>query len=530
MDRSARTLAALAGVLAATLLVGGCTLPPFAPDTGGHSAAAKQPPGAANWNPCPDTPRELTHHSPPPNMRYDCATITVPRQWPTGATPGASISPGGAGPAGTFDIALIRARSTRQSDRIGSLVINPGGPGASGVDTAVYLSYGAAFGGLPDEVTRRFDIVGFDPRGVKRSSPVKCISDADLDANFGAEPDPETPAEFADVAALAKRISAGCGAKYGDQLSLFSTEQAARDIDAVRSAVGDRQLSYLGYSYGTLLGATYAQLFPRNVRAMVLDGAVDPKQDAVAGSESQAKGFEKAFDDFGAWCTATPAKCPIAPDARAAVTAALEKARVSPARGSDGRTATPGWIFYGIVSSLYSESGWEQLANAVKQLEGGDPSQIFQLADQYAERDPNGHYSNQFDANLVVGCADEAKRPTADQARTLLGQWRTKYPLFGPPLAAGLLTCANWPAPADPYPTGKADGSAPILVVGTTGDPATPYEQTQRLADMLGVGRVLTWEGEGHTAYPQTTCIADAVDGYLVNGTLPPEGKRCPGR
>ncbi|ASW57527.1 alpha/beta hydrolase [Plantactinospora sp. KBS50] len=506
-------------------------MPPFAPNTGKQrSAAARQPPGATNWTPCPDVPRDLTHRGAPPNMTYDCATISVPREWPAGATPGATVSPGGAGPAGTFDIALIRARSSRQSDRIGSLVINPGGPGASGIDTAVYLSYGAAFGGLPDEVTRRFDIVGFDPRGVSRSSPVKCISDADLDATFGAEPDPDTPAEFDDLVALSKRISAGCAAKYDDQLSLYSTEQTARDMDAVRTAVGDQRLTYLGYSYGTLLGATYAQLFPRNVRAMVLDGAVDPKQDSIAGSESQAKGFEQAFDDFAAWCRGTPGKCPIAPDARAAVNTALDKARVSPAHGSDGRAASAGWIFYGIVASLYTESGWEELATAIQKLAEGNADPILELADRYADRDASGHYSNQFDANLVINCADEAQRPTVDQARDLLPRWRSAYPLFGPPLATGLLSCAEWPAPADPYPTGRADGAAPILVVGTTGDPATPYEQTQRLADMLGVGRVLTWEGEGHTAYPQTTCITGAVDAYLIEGTLPPVGKRCPAR
>ncbi|GAB3802312.1 hypothetical protein GCM10027605_21510 [Micromonospora zhanjiangensis] len=366
----------LAAVAAAVLVLAGCTTP-FGAKTGPREPAGAGKPGAApNWRDCPETAKDLVGRT-PPNMRFECATIAVPRDWQPGATGGASGSgtapATGAtapGPAGTFEISLVRIRSTKQHDRIGSLLINPGGPGGSGVDTAVYLSFGTAFGGLPDAVTQRFDIVGFDPRGVKRSSPVKCLSDAELDANFGYEPDPEPGAEFDGLVALDKKIGAACGAKYPDQLGLFSTEQAARDIDAIRSAVGDQKLTYLGYSYGTLLGATYAQLFPRNVRAMVLDGAVDPKQDAVAGSESQAKGFEKAFDNFGRWCARTPAKCPIAPDARAAVTDVLNKARVSPVRGSGGREATAGWIFYAIVSSLYTESGWEQLAGAVEQLEG----------------------------------------------------------------------------------------------------------------------------------------------------------------
>jgi pimeloyl-ACP methyl ester carboxylesterase len=520
----ARGRLALAGFIAAALVLAGCTLPVFAPRTAGGTGTGATQPGAAAWKPCPEAPKDLVGRS-APNMTYDCATITVPRDWGAAGGPGATASPGA---GGTFDIALLRARSTKQRDRIGSLVVNPGGPGASGVDTAIYLSFGPAFGGLPDTVTQRFDIVGFDPRGVRRSSPVKCISDADLDANFGYDPDPAGQAAFDGLLALNQRIGAGCGGKYGDQLRLYSTKQAARDMDAVRSAVGDKKLTYLGYSYGTLLGATYAQLFPRNVRAFVLDGAVDPRQDFIASSESQAKGFERAFTNFTAWCAKTPGKCPIAPDARAAVTGAIDKARVSPAKDGTGREATAGWIFYAVISSLYTEAGWEELARAIHDLAGGDPKGVFKLADAYAERGPDGHYSNLFDANLTINCTDEMKKPTPQQIRDLQSQWRAKYPLFGASLAVGMLGCAEWPGQRDPYPTGPATGAPPIVVVGTTGDPATPYEQTPRLADMLGVGRVLTWEGEGHTAYPQTTCITDAVNAYLVDLTVPKEGLRCP--
>ncbi|MEV4760318.1 alpha/beta hydrolase [Micromonospora sp. NPDC049559] len=515
----------LVGLVAATLLAAGCTPPVFAPRT--ERGAAPVPAGsAAAWKPCPETARQVARRT-APSMTYECATVSVPRDWLAAGSPGTGASPS---PSGTFEIALLRARSTKQRDRIGSLLVNPGGPGASGIDTAVYLSFGPAFGGLPDEITRRFDIVGFDPRGVDRSSPVKCISDADLDANFGYDPDPRGQSSFDGLVALNKRIGSGCAGRYGDQLRLYSTEQAARDMDAVRAAVGDEKTTYLGYSYGTLLGATYAQFFPRNVRALVLDGAVDPRQDAVAGSESQAKGFERAFDNFAGWCARTAAKCPIAPDARAAVTEAIDKARTDPAKGNDGRAATPGWVLYSVISALYTESRWQDLATAIARLRNGDPDQVFTLADEYAERDPNGHYSNLFDANLAVSCADEPSRPTVARVRQLQSQWREKYPLFGPPLAVGLLGCAEWPAQRDPYPTGAATGAPPIVVVGTVGDPATPYEQTPRLAEMLGVGRVLTWEGEGHTAYPQTPCITSAVDAYLVELTVPREGLRCPAR
>lgn len=503
----------LVSFIAAALIGAGCTLPAFAPRT---EADGERTTRTVSWRPCPEIPEELVGRG-ARNMRYDCATITVPKDWD-------------ASDSGTFEIALIRIRSTEQRDRIGSLLVNPGGPGGSGIDTAVYLSFGEAFGGLPDRVTERFDIVGFDPRGVARSSPVKCISDEDLDAVFGFEPDPVSQDDFDELVALNRRIADRCADKYGDDLRLYSTRQTAQDIDAIRAAVGDEKLTYLGYSYGTLLGATYAQLFPRNVRALVLDGAVDPQQDFVAGSESQARGFERAFTNFADWCGQNPDDCPIAPDARAAVTAALKKARVSPVRGQDGREATPGWVLYAVISSLYSELAWERLAEAIDDLENGDADGVFRLADAYADRDENGHYSNLFDANLAVNCADAEREPSLEGIRRLQSQWRVRYPLFGAPLATGLITCAVWPEASDPYPTGRADGAPPILVVGTTGDPATPYENTQKLVDMLGVGRVLTWEGEGHTAYPLTRCITEAVDDYLVNLKLPREGLRCPPR
>ncbi|MGN9809816.1 alpha/beta hydrolase [Micromonospora sp. BQ11] len=514
---------ALAGLAAAALVTAGCTLPAFAPSTDVEGEAAA-PGSAPAWRACPEVPEELVGRS-APDMRYECATIEVPSNWGTGT--GATSGPG---IGMMFEIALLRARSTKQRDRIGSLVINPGGPGGSGVDTAVYLSFGPTFGGLPTSITDRFDIVGFDPRGVARSSPVKCILDVHLDATFGYDPDPRSQQAFDEFVALNQRIGQGCGTKYRDQLPLYGTEQAARDMDAVRAAVGDEKLTYLGYSYGTLLGATYAQLYPQRVRALVLDGAVDPRMGLVASSESQAKGFERAFDNFTRWCAANAGRCPIAPDARAAVTSAIEKARVSPVRGDGGREATPGWVFYAVISSLYTEAGWEELGRAIDELQGGDPTEVFRLADAYADREDDGRYSNLFDANLAVNCADEEEKPTREQIRQLQSQWREKYPLFGPALAVGMLSCAEWPGGRDPYPTGRADGAPPILVVGTTGDPATPYEQTPALASMLGVGRVLTWEGEGHTAYPQTGCITAAVDAYLIGLTVPREGLRCPAR
>jgi pimeloyl-ACP methyl ester carboxylesterase len=509
------------GLLATVLTIAGCTLPVLAPngdsDPGPVNPTPAAPGSLAVWRPCPEVPKQVVGRA-ATGMEYDCAGVAVPQDW---TAPKAGE---------TYTVQLLRVRSRTQHDRIGSVLINPGGPGASGIDNVVYQSFGQPLGGIPRAVSDRFDLIGFDPRGVGRSDPIRCISGAEQDLNFGSDPDPRDGADFDAIVGLNRRIDTSCADRYRDRLVTFSTKQAARDMDAIRAAVGDRKLTYLGYSYGTSLGTAYAQLFPKNIRAMVLDGAVDPQRDLVSASEIQAKGFEQAFANFAAWCNRTPGDCAIAPDARGAVTDAMAKARVSPQRAPDGREVTAGWVLYAVIASLYTETAWPELADAIESLQQGDPRGVLSLADSYAERTRNGTYSNLFDALLVVNCTDTALVPTVDQVRTLQIRWRKKYPLFGPLSALGMLSCALWPAKRDPLSTGAAAGAPPIVVVGTTGDPATPYQNTAALARMLGVGHVLTWEGEGHTAYPHTGCIATAVDEYLVGLTVPPEGQRCPAR
>jgi pimeloyl-ACP methyl ester carboxylesterase len=504
-------------VAVVALLLAGCApkVRWVAPTNGGRAGATASPQvnvGAPAWANCHQEAAKLLHR-PPSGVTYDCATIEVPQDW-TKPSPGK-----------TFHISLIRVRSGRQHDRIGSLVVNPGGPGGSGVDLAVYLSQQ-----LPFDILERFDIVGFDPRGVSRSDPVKCFTDADLDNTFATDPDPQSQADFDAVVALNKKMATQCQTKYGDTLPLFATEQAAKDIDAIRLAVGDPKLTYLGFSYGTLLGATYAQLFPRNIRAMVLDGAVDPTAQPVQSAEGQAKGFTLAFDEFAEWCKNNAPQCPIAPDAKAAVAAALDKGRKAPPTAKDGRKVTAGWIITGVFAALYSQREWPLMAEGIANVNRGDAERILQLADSYAERDSSGRYGNMFDIFNTVSCDDDPGGETVEQARALQGQWRARYPLFGTSLAVGMVSCAVWPAKRDPYPTGKAVGAPPIVVVGTVNDPATPYAQTAKLANMLGVGRVVTWQGQGHTAYPQTTCIRAAVDAYLIGLSVPPDGLTCPPR
>jgi pimeloyl-ACP methyl ester carboxylesterase len=511
-----RTAALIAGFAVALTLAAGCepSLRWVAPTSGaapsGPSASAPSI-GSVAWEDCTDEVRGILPRL-APNTNYDCGSIEVPQNWKVPQS------------GDKFKIALIRVRNQDQSDRIGSLVVNPGGPGGSGIELAAYLSLE-----LPGDILDRFDIVGFDPRGVGRSTPsVKCFDDSDMDKAFGADQDPTAMADFNTLAQLWQGMANDCQNKYGSSLALFSTEQSARDVDAIRAAVGDKKISYLGFSYGTLLGAVYAELFPKNIRAVVLDGAVDPTLTAVDAAEGQAKGFEHAFDEFADWCRQN--NCPIAPDARAVVNAAMQQARKAPVANSDGRKATAGWVITGITEALYTQQLWPVMASAVKALRGGNAKAIFQLADDYLQRDPSGHYSNMFDAFNTISCDDDGSGETVALARQKQLDWRAKYPLFGGSLGTGILPCATWLPKRDPFPTGKAVGAPPMVVVGTINDPATPYANTAKLANMLGNSTVVTWQGQGHTAYPQTSCIRATIDAYLIRLTVPAANTTCPAR
>jgi pimeloyl-ACP methyl ester carboxylesterase len=504
----------LAAAIAALLAVTGCAKPATGTwsDKPRPSAGASAGAGAVAWEECGDVAERIVG-SPLSGPTAECGVLRVPQDWANSS-------------GQTLDISMLRLPATG-SRRIGSLLVNPGGPGASGVDLAAYAALL-----FPPEIRQRFDIVGFDPRGVGRSTQVACVSDKAKDDLTAADYDPASQAEFDEAVRLSRDIGKACATKYGATLGLFNTEQTARDMDAIRQAVGDPKMTYLGYSYGTLIGAVYAQLFPAKVRALVLDGAVDPQQDDIAASESQAAGFEKAFDNFAADCKRRGRACPLGSDTRGSVNAILTAVRAKsvPGRGGEKRRATAGYAMLAIVAALYSQQQWPKLATSLDKLRDGDPTGVFELADSYNERDPDGRFSNQIDANLAVNCADEKTPPTVEKLRQLQSTWRAKYPLFGAALALSMLGCATWPAKRHPYPTGSAPGAPPIVVIGTTGDPATPYANAEKLARMLGTGVLLSWDGEGHTAYPQTKCIRDSVGAYLVDLRPPADGKRCPAR
>jgi pimeloyl-ACP methyl ester carboxylesterase len=498
-----RRSAFVAAVLSVVMVAAGCTDDPPPP-----------PPGDVNtpitWADCRDDARDRADEvgiDLPSGVTFECGTVRVPQDW---------NNPGN---GETFDIVVMRAVKDSPDEKV-TVLTNPGGPGGSGLD---HLARSAGdYMTLLDEA----NVASFDPRGVGVSSPVDCFTDSDLDASYAYDPDPVSQESFDGNVALARRMAEGCGTKYGEDLTLFSTEQTARDLDAIRSAVGDEKLTYFGYSYGTLLGAVYAQLFPAKVRAMVLDGAVDPTENSTDASEGQAIGFERALDNYSAWCTSTPS-CEIAANPRGAITAAITNARTAPVKGDDGRVATSGLVMWAVITALYSEDTWQYIGQSLDWLSNGDPRLIFLLADAYADRDDSGGYGNQTDANSAVNCTD-GEYPTIDRIRALQSEWRTKYPMFGPPLATGLLTCSVWPAKKDPYPIGPATGAPPIVVVGTTGDPATPYESTEKLANLLGVGQVLTYDGEGHAeGYVDSSCIRRAVNNYLIDLVVPEKGLRC---
>jgi pimeloyl-ACP methyl ester carboxylesterase len=441
-----------------------------------------------------------------------CARLAVPLDYrkPTGRT-----------------ITLAVLKVPASGSRIGSLVVNPGGPGASGADTAIGL--GAT---LPVDVLQRFDLVGFDPRGVALSTPVQCIPDTLKERMEAGEPRPTTDAQLDAAFALARTVADGCARKYGDALGAFSTVATARDMDRIRQALGDRKLTYLGYSYGTTLGSTYAELYPHNVRALVLDGVVDPDASEQAFVEGQAAGLEKNVDAFAAHCTAQAAGCPLGKDPRGFLDSLLEKAAREPipsAKAGETRAATPGIVLTGVLAALYDQASWPELAQALAAAGRGDSQGLFSLADSYSGRLDNGRYTNRMDATLAIDCADSTTRYSEAQVRDLARAWNARYPLFGAGAAVGLYACTPWKAERTPLPRRDAvDTAVPILLVGNTGDPVTPYPGAQQMARDLRDDVLLTWKGAGHTAYPKTPCVTNAVDAYLVDLTLPRRGTTCP--
>ncbi|GAB3587363.1 alpha/beta hydrolase [Amycolatopsis endophytica] len=449
-----------------------------------------------------------------------CARLTVPLDY---------TKPRG----DTITIGVLRHKAAATSNRVGSLVINPGGPGASGMSAAAGLASQVG----DTELGERFDLVGFDPRGIGASEPeVTCLTDAERDEQRAEDLEADgSPAGVARQDAESKDFGAKCAerTRFGtDMLANLGTRDVVKDMDVLRSALGEEKLTYLGYSYGTRIGYTYAEAFPGNVRAMVLDGALDPNQDEVESLVAQGQGFGTAFNDFAKWCAAQR-NCALGTNPGAATQAFQNLVRPlidNPVRLGDGRELSYDDATLGAIQALYSQQLWQPLNAGLNELRTGQGATLMALADQYNERDSSGHYANTQDAFTAIRCVDDP--PVTDRAEVLEAE--NRYDQVAPflddgrPNGAALDACAFWPVPntSEPHEP-NVEGVPPVLVISTTNDPATPYQAGVNLAKAMK-GSLLTFEGTQHTVFLQgIPCVDDIGTAYLVDGDLPAEGTRC---
>ena len=488
------------GLVAVLLPITGCSLLDPGPKPTGLSTGNTAPPAGTSglerfyaqdldWDGCQGGGGE-------------CATLEVPMDYedPDGET---------------LEIAVLRVKA--KGDAAGSLVVNPGGPGGSGVDYAAAADFIVS-----DQIRRHFDVVGFDPRGVGRSHPVDCLSDADMDDYLAKDPTPDTPEEKAAGERAQKEFADGCKDKTGELLGHVSTADAARDMDVLRAALGDGKLTYLGKSYGTYLGATYADLFPDRAGRMVLDGVLPPDATSEEVAIGQAKGFDTATRAWAQDCVDDD--CPLGSSVDEVVEhvqSQLEELDEQPLPASAGIELTEGWATWGIAQAMYDQGMWSQLTDALVAADDGDGGPLSELGRAYAGRDSSGAYqNNMLEALPAVSCLDTPDGPGGPD--DLVARAEEEAPIWGRALASES-PCAQWPI--DPTNTPHevdAEGADPILVVGTTRDPATPYEWAQRLHEQLADSALITHEGDGHTAYMrQNSCVDDAVDEYWLTGATP---------
>lgn len=500
----------LAAAMLLVLALGGCqTAPTPTPNrpTATPSGADAFYGQAVSWEPCGDGLR--------------CATVAAPIDWDSPAD-------------GSIELALVEHPATGVSQ--GSLLLNPGGPGGSGWD---YV-YGGGARSVTPAVAQVFDVVGWDPRGVGRSTPVECYTDTAEtdDLLYGTFQDPYgTDGWIRELTAEEGAFAAACERNTGALLGTIDSASNARDMDMLRAVLGDKKLNYLGYSYGTYFGAVYAALFPDKVGRFVLDGAVDPLVSDFESLKFQMAGFDSALAAYLQSCLDSDA-CPFGgtiDDALAQVGGILDGVDARGLMNADGRELDSATLGTAIALGLYSESSWPGLTLMFRALEQGDPSLVFGNADRYNSRNSDGTYSsNSFEVYVAATCLDGdfASDPAStldriaeiDRAAPILGKYFA-YDDF----AVLDTACGQWPFPRADLPTSfAAEGAPPIIVIGTTNDPATPYASSVSLAEQLSSGVLVSYEGEGHTVYNRgVACIDDVVDDYFVTGTVPAADPLC---
>jgi pimeloyl-ACP methyl ester carboxylesterase len=464
--------------------------------------AASTPTGTLSWRACNDPVAQ--------DPELQCATLTVPLDYdkPKGAT---------------IDLALVRLPATQK--RVGAVLTNPGGPGGSGFE---WIAAGGS--ALRSQLgLEQFDLVGFDPRGVDRSGGLRCLTDAQMDAAVYLDANPDTAEERAALASFDDLWRTACSTKYGDTLRQYSTANTARDLDAIRVALGDTQISYFGVSYGTYLGAVYATMFPDRVRAMVLDAAFDPDDESAEQQiATQYVGFERAFDNWASWCRATPDECTFGTgDVGAAWDALFEKLDTTPVRAADGRFANNTVLGMATITALYSKSMWPALATALDQVRAGDATTLLTLADVNVGRNANGTYSTLQQSIVVITCAS-GYSPAPEDVDAAAVRVRTTAPRFGRLLRVqDLEVCPPSMAGATASPIAYT-GKAPIVVIGGANDPATPLRWSEKLTPKLGTNsRLVTFTGEGHGFVEVSSCVAQLAGAALVKAELPANGTRC---
>lgn len=442
----------------------------------------------------------------------ECGTIDVPLVW---NDPEAG------------DIELAVGRIAASGERIGALVTNPGGPGGSGVNYLESMPYLVS-----PELRSAYDLVGFDPRGVNRSAGIECLSDEETDEYLAAGSEPDA-AEAQQVAAeWGTRVAEACEANSGDVLPYLDTYSAARDMDVLRAALGSEQLDYLGYSYGTYLGASFAELYPDRVGRFVLDGGVDPSLTSNDFAAGQSEGFERATEAFLADCVEAGEGCPFKgseEDAKQQLLAFFAAVDSSPLDSGDPeRPLTGSLARSAVLLLLYDDGLWDYGRDALSAAMSGDGSLLLSISDLSSERSEDGTYrTNATFAISAVNCLDRPGVADEEWVEREAERLAEEFPTFGPMLGGS--ACAQWPVPPlrEPAPI-AAEGAGPIVVIGTTGDPATPYQWSQSLAEQLDSGVLLTFEGNGHTAYGRSGgCIEEQVDAYLLEDTVPEDGLTC---
>ena len=444
-----------------------------------------------------------------PDSPVTCSTLKVPYDYDDPSV-------------GSFTLFVKKRSVADPAKRVGSLLVNPGGPGFGGsslADDAYYY--------FSSDLLDRFDIIAWDPRGTGESTPaVDCVDS--YDEYFGLDSPPDNDQEIQALIDASQKFNDACEERSGGILPYISTAASARDINSIRLALGEDKITYLGFSYGSELGATWTTLFPDTVRAAVLDGAVDPDSNSIDEGKSQAKGFEQQLTAFLAQCSSrVSCKFHNKGDAEGAFDALLANLDANPLVVSKDRTpVTQGVAYTAVAQAMYSDFYWPQLEAALRSAQQGDGSGLLSLYDQYYQRQDDGTYGNELEAFLSISCLDDPGATSVEEVNSKVSEFVAIAPRLGGNFAYGY-SCALWPVPQAPRVEITGKGAGPIVVVGTTGDAATPLDSTRKMAKKLEQGILIVVKANQHTGYGTNSCVTKAVDDYLINLVVPTNELNC---